>query len=139
MNLPDSLPRPELTIRPGHDPAGHLRFQAELTESDGSAVRLDALAWEPLVPAQNPREDCGRRGHLDRPGIEQAFGTSSLPARATLRAASLPLAGFRETDGLILFKMVGTDSLGRRVAAWSVVDFRSGFAAVSIEEIKLFR
>ncbi len=119
--LPVGLGRPELAVRPSTGPDGEVRVRAEVAESDGSPVRLGALAWESLVPPVDARLADSRRGGLDMLGIASAFGTSALPAHGLLRSRPIRLAGVRGGDDPIVFKAVGTDAKGRRVAAWAVV------------------
>jgi hypothetical protein len=133
--LPDGLGRPMLTVRRQNGPDGQLQVEAEVTERDGTPVRLGALAWEPLVPAEDPRKPTCRRGGLDMLGIAHAFGTSALPAHGKLRSGRIPLAGFRGSDGPMVFKAVGIDAQGRRVAAWTVVNFDLATQALTIEEM----
>ena len=94
--LPADLSRPELKVRPVDSPPGHVRVSAEITERDGTPVRLDALAWEPLVPAADRKAAGSRRGGLDRFGIADAFGTSKLPAGGSLRSRAIP---WTESEG----------------------------------------
>ncbi len=122
IRLPTGLGRQELTVRSTTGPDGMIRVRARVAEMDGRPIRLGALAWEPLVPASNPQEAGFRRGGLDALGIAEAFGTSALPPRAALRSQAIPLAGVRKDSGPIVFKAIGTDQLGRRVAAWTVLD-----------------
>ncbi len=90
--LPADLPRLELTAcsRPGPD--GTPVARVRIRERDGAAVRLIALAWEPT-----------------------AFGASTLPALGMLEAATIPIPA----GGPLVFKVVGEDALGRRVAGWA--------------------
>ncbi len=120
--LPAGLGRPELRVRPWTGPGGEVRVRAEVVELDGTPVRLGALAWEPLVPADDPHAPGFRRDGLDMLGIAAAFGTSALPAGGALRSGPIRLSGVRGGDGPLVFKAVGTDPRGRRVAAWTVVE-----------------
>jgi hypothetical protein len=56
-------------------------------------------------------------------GIARTFGTSALPANGTLRSTPIALKGFEDFHRPMVFKAVGTDARGRRVAAWAVVNF----------------
>jgi hypothetical protein len=120
--LPADAPRVELAVRvlPGEDSDLHIRALAR--ERDGAAVRLSALAWEPLVPAADPRASGPRRGALDGGALAAAFGSADLPARGRLASSPIRLAGVRRGDGPLIVKLVGTDARGRRVAAWAEVD-----------------
>src|SRR5206468_2891201 len=100
---------------------GAFRFRAQVVEREGTPVRLGALAWEPLVPASDPRASGFHRGGIDMLGIARAFGTSALPARGSLASKPIPMAGVRDGDVPLIFKAVGTDAGGRRVAAWAVM------------------
>jgi hypothetical protein len=119
--MPPGLGRPELIVRPATDLDGAVRIRAQVVERDGTPVRLGALAWEPLVPDSDPHAARFRRDGLDMLGIASAFGTSALPARGALRSKPIRLPGVRGGDGALVFKAVGTDPRGRRVAAWTVV------------------
>ncbi|WP_435017351.1 hypothetical protein TA3x_004957 [Tundrisphaera sp. TA3] len=121
VSLPPGLGRPELTVRPAMAPGGTIGFRASVVERDGTPIRLGALAWEPLVPASNPRAAGFGRGGIDMLGIARAFGTSALPARGTLASRPIPMAGVLDGQGPLVFKAVGTDSGGRRVAAWAIM------------------
>ncbi len=68
-------------------------------------------------------------------GIARTFGTSALPAKGRLRSSLIPLNGFVGAEGPMVFKAVGIDALGRRVAAWAVVDFGTRPEDVTIKEI----
>ncbi len=120
--LPAGLARPELVIRPATDADGSVRVRARVLEAGGTPVRLGALAWERLVPVADLHAPGFRRDGLDMLGIADAFGSSSLPGRGTLRSRSISLPGVRASDGPLVFKAVGIDARGRRVAAWAVVD-----------------
>jgi hypothetical protein len=119
--MPPGLGRPELIVRPSTDRDGEVRIRAHVVEHEGTPVRLGALAWEPLVPDSDPRASRFRRDGLDMPGIASAFGSSTLPARGALQSKPIRLSGVRGGDGALVFKAVGTDPRGRRVAAWAVV------------------
>ncbi len=131
--LPAGLGRPSLLVRPVHQPDGLVRFRAEITENAGTPVRLGALAWEPLEPIQDARADGFHRGGLDMLGIASVFGTSALPAGGSLRSRAIPLTGCPEIGGPTVFKAVGTDARGRRVAAWSILTPRSKPDAPAVE------
>jgi len=120
--LPAGLGRPDLAVRAATGPDGSVKVRARVSEQDGTPVRLGALSWEPLVPASDPHAPGFRRDGLDMLGIASAFGTSALPARGSLLSRPLRLAGVRPGDGPLVFKAVGTDPAGRRVAAWAVVE-----------------
>jgi hypothetical protein len=119
--LPAGLGRPALVVRPFQGPDGQLRFRAEISERAGTPVRLGALAWEPLEPIQDEQATGFHRGGLDMLGIASVFGTSALPAGGSLQSRAIPLTGFTESGGPMVFKAVGTDAHGRRVAAWSIL------------------
>ena len=134
--LPVGLGRPELTVRPSTGADGEVRVRAEVSERDGTPVRLGALAWEPLVPAGDPKAAAVRRGGLDMLGIARAFGTSALPANGQLRSRPIHLPGARGGDDPLVFKAVGTDARGRRVAAWAIVSPPSKPDTLAIEDLE---
>ena len=119
--LPVGLGRPELAIRPHKGRDGQVRVRAEISERGGTSIRLDALGWEPLVPTDDPRTAGFPRGRLNPVGIASVFGTTSLPAGGSLQSAAIPLPGFPDAGGPMVFKAVGTDARGRRIAAWSML------------------
>ena len=121
VRLPAGSGRPELTVHALPTDGGALRVRAELVERGGDCVRLGALAWEPLVPRDDPRARQAARGGFDRLGIASSFGTSALPAGGRLRSGAIRLPEARPGDPPLIFKAVGTDSRGRRVAAWSEI------------------
>jgi hypothetical protein len=113
----------ELEVEPRPGGTEDIRVRVRLAERDGVPVHLKAMSWEPLVPTADARSAAFRRGGLDEPGLALALGSSSLPGRGRLEAKSVALPGVRRTDGPLVFKVVGTDPDGRRVAAWAEVTF----------------
>jgi hypothetical protein len=118
--LPAGLARIDLDVRAVVAPDGRRRLHASLRERHGVGVQLTALAWEPLVPAANPRSTRFRLGALDTAGIARAFGSASLAPHGTLSTETIPLAE-TPADVPLIVKVVGTDAGGRRVAAWAEV------------------
>ncbi len=57
-------------------------------------------------------------------GIARRFGTTALGVGGQLASGPIRLEGVRPGDGPIVFKAVGTDAAGRRVAAWAEVEIR---------------
>ncbi len=88
----------------------------------GAAVRLSAMALEPLVPGADPHAPRFRHGRLDMLGIADRFGTSAVPTSGLLASRPIPLPGVSAGDGPLVVKVVGTDAQGRRVAAWTQLD-----------------
>lgn len=119
--LPPGMARLNLSARLAHASDGSPRLLAELRESHGTAVRLSALAWEPLVPATDRHTAETRRGALDMLGIAASFGTSALPARGQLASRPIPLPNVPPDVGPFLVKAIGTDANGHRVAAWATL------------------
>ncbi len=68
-------------------------------------------------------------------GIARAFGTSTLPASGRLRSRPIRMSGVRGGDDPLVFKVVGTDDGGRRVAAWAVFSPSSKPDALAIEKV----
>ncbi len=120
--LPSGLARPELIVQPATDADGSVRIRATVQEAGGTTVRLGALAWERLVPVADIHAPGFRRDGLDMLGIASAFGTSALPARGALQSRPIYLPGVRSADGPLVFKALGIDARGRKVAAWAVVE-----------------
>ncbi|WZO99260.1 hypothetical protein EP7_000859 [Isosphaeraceae bacterium EP7] len=121
LTLPVDLARVDLRVRAVAGADGKLCVSATLRERDGVAVRIQALAWEPLVPADDSRSAAFRRDGLDALGIASAFGTSELSAGGTLKSRPIPLPGVARSLGTLVFKVVGIDAKGRRVAGWAEV------------------
>ncbi len=120
--LPDDLARLDLSIKPSISSTQQVRARVRVAERSGSSVRLSALAWEPLVPASDPRSASFRRSGLDMLGLAASFGTSALPASGFLASKPIPLPGVTPGLGPLVFKVIGTDAKGRRVAGWAEVD-----------------
>jgi hypothetical protein len=114
----------ELELEVGIEPVkdrgslGPRKLNAWVRERRGVGVRLTGLAWEPLVPAANPRSAGFRHDGLGPGGIAGAFGTNLVPPHGTLQARSIMLP---DVSGPLIVKLVGTDAGGRRVAAWAEI------------------
>jgi hypothetical protein len=52
-------------------------------------------------------------------GIADAFGISALPASGELHSHPIPLTGISTATGPLVVKVIGTDAMGRRIAAWA--------------------
>jgi hypothetical protein len=119
--LPARMGRIDLGVEQVASPDGVPRLHAILRERHGVGVALTALAWEPLVPAANPRGGGFRAGALDPVGISRTFGTADLAPNGTLETEQIPLPENLPGDVPLVVKVVGTDAGGRRVAAWAEV------------------
>jgi hypothetical protein len=122
--LPDDLGGLDLDVRatPGGD--GAVAVRARVASRGSTPVRLGAIAWEPLVPPADARDQVFRRSGLDMLGIARRFGTSALGVGGKLASGPIRLEGVRPGDGPLVFKAVGTDAAGHRVAAWAEVEIR---------------
>ena len=122
--LPADSPRLELNlIAAGPASAdGTPVVRIGLRECGGGAVRVDRLAWEPLIPAPNPHVTGSRRGSLAGPALASALGALDLPTLGRLDSRPIPLTGARLGEGAVVVKVIGTDARGRRVAAWAEFD-----------------
>jgi hypothetical protein len=117
--LPASMAEVELGVRAVAATSGGPRhLHAWLRERQGVAVRLNAVAWEPLVPSADPRAAGFRRDGLDPNGIARTFGSTLLPPHGTLNARPILLP---DLSVPLVLKVVGTDSSGRRIAAWAEI------------------
>jgi len=132
--LPPGLARPELTVRHSAGADGSVDVRARVSEPRGATFRLGALTWELVTPSSDSRAAGFRRGGLDLPGISAAFGTSALPANGVLRSGPIRLPGVRAEAGPLVFKAVGTDLQGRKVAAWAVVEPSKAADAVALDD-----
>lgn len=117
--LPDDLARVELSVVPVRGSEGGPQMRVELRERNGMAVRLSAVAWEPLVPGPDPHASGFRHAGLDSEGIAREFGGRSLSAGG--RLTSKPIATPGAFRGRLVVKAVGEDARGRRVAGWADV------------------
>jgi hypothetical protein len=117
--LPAGMGRIELGVEQVAGPDGAPRLRAILHERHGVGVALTAVAWEPLVPAANPRGGSFRAGALDPAGIARAFGTTMLAPNGTIETEQIPLPENLPGAVPLVVKVVGTDTGGRRVAAWA--------------------
>lgn len=121
LPLPADLPRLELSVTPHPDPTRGTALVAQLTQSGRGPVRLTSVSWEPLVPGPDPHAAGFRHGGLDPSGITEAFGTSVLPEGGRFVSAPIDAESALAFDGRLVVKAVGTDRLGRRVAAWTEI------------------
>lgn len=121
--LPADMARLELAVEAESRGDGRLVARIRARERDGSPVRLESLAWEPLVPAAETRQAgaAPHHGDIDERGIAAACGTASLPARGELRSPPITLSGVDDRDVPLIVKAVGIDARGRRMAAWAEV------------------
>ncbi|MBX6314086.1 MAG: hypothetical protein IRY99_14405, partial [Isosphaeraceae bacterium] len=120
--LPATMARLELSIREGSASEGTRSIRAEVCERDGTPVRLTALAWEPLVPAADPRASGYHRGALSGEALAAAFGSLAVPARGHLVSGPITLDGVPRGAGPLIFKLIGLDARGHRIVAWSELD-----------------
>jgi hypothetical protein len=116
---PAELPRVELSamLRPGDD--GSPCLQATIRGLGGDLIELTSLAWEPLVPPSQPTDGQSAPHGLDRLGLAESFGTSSLPPAGLLRSRPIPCPALASGEGPLVLKLVGIDPRGRRVVAWA--------------------
>jgi hypothetical protein len=101
---------------------GEYFLRAHIKERNGVPVRLSQISWEPLAPSVIRRTSGARRGGLLAADIEKTVGTLALPAFGELTSQLIPLRGLTAIHGPLVVKVVGTDALGRSVAAWADVD-----------------
>lgn len=123
LTLPPEMGVLDLNVSMAVGANGEPFLRATIRERNGAAVRLSALAWEPLVPGPDPHAPTFRRSGLDRSGIDRAFGTSALPPFGRLDAQPIPCAGALPTPGdSLIVKVIGIDAAGRRVSAWAEIE-----------------
>jgi hypothetical protein len=122
--LAADLPDLDLRAQVGREPGGGVFVRAEVGDRGGAEAQLSSVAWEPLVPAADPRRAGGRPGRLEGMSLTSAFGSTSLSAGGTLRSGPIRLTGMSPASGPLIVKVVGTDRLGRRAAAWAEVTIK---------------
>lgn len=120
--LPEDLASLDLDVRLRAVADGGLEIAAHVQERQGTPVRLSAIAWEPIVPGVDPHSTPFRRGRLDMLGIAARFGTSALEASGRLESKPFYVPACACEAGPLVFKVIGTDALGRRVAGWAEVE-----------------
>ncbi|MDR3637042.1 MAG: hypothetical protein P4L84_24780 [Isosphaeraceae bacterium] len=120
--LPEDLARIELRVTAREMADGGIELDAHLEESQGTALRLSALAWEPVVPGVDPHTTPFRRGRLDMLGVASKFGSSALAGGARMDSRPIYLPTAAREGGSLVLKAIGTDAQGRRVAAWADVE-----------------
>ncbi|MDG3007490.1 hypothetical protein [Paludisphaera mucosa] len=99
---------------------GELFLRASARERGGSAVRLLALAWEPLTPPADVNRSPLRPGRLDGDGLVAAFGAAAVPADGSLDSLPIRLEG-QAHPGPIVLKLLALDADGRPVTAWTTL------------------
>ena len=125
VSLPPKLGGIRLEVLPTTAKGGAVSVRARVESQGPTSVRLGAISWEPLTPSADSRSSLFRRAGIDMLGIARRFGTSGLAAGGLLASQPIPLEGVTEHDGPIVFKVVGTDAKGRRVAAWAEMSVKS--------------
>jgi hypothetical protein len=122
--LPEDLPRMEISVQHLPQPNGAPAISFSVKELAGSPVQLHKLLWGPMVPSANPRSDGSATHELGLAQLAQSLGASSLGSHARLVSRPIALSTLLEKPGSTYFKLVGVDSSGRRVSAWTVLDGR---------------
>ncbi len=118
--LPDDLPRLHLSIHRQDDREGTVGVVAHLSEQDGLPVRLTSFSWEPIEPTdKGNRSNRFRFGKLEGAELASAFGGLDLPSRGRFESQPIDLGAIGPEHGPIVFKVIGLDRQGRRVAAWA--------------------
>jgi hypothetical protein len=112
--MPEHTARLSLRREVGDTP-GTVRL---LLTAHDSEVLLDAAAWERLVPTASCADDTSYRTDEPPSGpVVRWFGDPHLRAGETRCSKDISLPTI---DGLLVFKVGGTDSAGHRVTAWTV-------------------
>ena len=122
IRLPDDLPRLEFSIDVASNINSVPSFQARVAQTSGVAVRLERLSWEPLVPEHDPRAARFSRGELAGSALRDAFSGDAITNGNQLSSRAICLSGNEFDDGPLVFKLVGIDDRGRRIAAWAVAN-----------------
>jgi hypothetical protein len=109
VRLPRSMARLSLRWEDGH----------LLVSAHDGAVNLNAAAWERLSPTTHLSEDTSYRSKTPaRTTVREWFGDGELKPGEERRGADIVLPKAEQVTDAIIFKVSGTDALGRRVAAW---------------------
>jgi hypothetical protein len=122
IRLPEDLPRLSLKAREVHSDKVGCLLQLHLSEEAGQEVHLATLRWEPLRPPAGPHSAGALSGSLNAAGVARLFGRPRLPGKGTLWSAPLAIRGTERGEGPLVFKVIGTDCHGRRVAGWAELD-----------------
>lgn len=116
VRLPEELPLTELTVVPAADHVPASRCRLQLHHLAGSGVLWEHLSWERAFPPQTKSPDyLGKAYHLS---AEEIMEHPASVAGQTLLTDLIDLKGLERTT--VVFKLLGTDSSGRRVAAWAL-------------------
>ncbi|HVJ80248.1 MAG TPA: hypothetical protein VNC50_04185 [Planctomycetia bacterium] len=120
MRLPDDLGVAELEIAPVAGRGLRDSKSGEVTVAvrhhSGAAVRWERLSWErEVLPQTKENEELPRPRQL---AAEEAFVRTVSAAGETILSAPMAVS---LRDGNLVFKLIGTDAKGRRVAAWGAL------------------
>ena len=117
--LPEGMAAPELTVNAIPGPRGTASLSVRIEQQAESPLRLDSLAWEPLVPGANPHAPTFRHANLRAAQVASVFGTESLASCGRLSSMPIPARDALSLGAPLVVKLIGTDRSGRRVAAWA--------------------
>lgn len=135
--LPTTLARLEMKaqLADSSDPRGHgTAFQVQLSERNGTPVRLDHLAWEQCADGSNKDGALGCCGRvLSAEDITKLFGTPNISGSGTITASNIAIETLASPDQPLVLKATGRDAGDRAVSAWCVLDLR----ALSVERAAL--
>ena len=137
VTLPDGLGGIELDVRAATGRSeGALKVMANVAARGSTPIRLGAIVWEPLIPPADAHDAGFHRAGLDMLGIARGFGTSLVAPEGRLATGLIRLDGVHPGDGPIVFKAVGTDAAGRRVAAWAELSFEPGHREEGVDVLE---
>jgi hypothetical protein len=120
--LPADLPRLELhaaRVDASVSNRGVELVQLRVMERNGTAVKLERLAWERSTRGTNRDDSKGYVSPVLREAeIEQLFGATIVPASGSLTSGDLQLGPEMHADEPIMFKITARDAAGRVISAW---------------------
>ena len=118
--LPDDLGELDLRIRPVTTTDGSITIRARVsTGTDSGPIRLETIAWDPVVPLVPPESP---RPILRGEDLLRAFESITVKGGGRLASDPIVLRGIGPFDGPIVVRAIGTDAAGHRITAWAEVE-----------------
>lgn len=105
----------QLRCKPAQTP-GHVQL---FLTAHGADMRVEAAAWERLVPSENASADTSSLPPNSRKAAEWGLGGAELKA-GIMRSTQIALAGLAPHADLV-FRVLARDKSGNDLAAWAVL------------------